>query len=106
MADASFFNSGSLEHGRDDAGELRKVFRDTYNGEPGEGAYLGYDACKLMLEARKKSGAEVFIKELPRTYEGLFSDYTFKRNGKEGSCENQNILIWNFKDHVPQEVGH
>jgi hypothetical protein len=103
--DVFYFNSGSIEFRPDHAVEFRQLFRDTYNTEPGETAYIGYDAAGMILELRKKYGADVFRKELPSgPYEGIYSEYRFRRPEKDGSCENHNISVWNFKDVIPHRV--
>jgi hypothetical protein len=102
--DVYYFNAGSIDMRPDNAVEFRQSFRDEYNTEPGESAFIGYDAAKLVMESRKRSGADVFSKEVPAPYEGLYSDYRFKRVDKDGSCENQHITIWGFKEVTPQQV--
>lgn len=101
-----YFNSGSIESRPAKAAEFRKSFRDEYNSEPGESAYIGYDAAKLLLENFKKSGDNLFIKELPTLYEGIYSDYKFKRAGKDEHSENQHINIWSFKELIPEQIEH
>lgn len=102
--DVYYFNAGSTDMRPDLAVEFRQSFRDEYNTEPGESAYIGYDAAKLMMESRKRAGADVFRKDVPPLHEGLYSDYRFKRVEKEGSCENQHITVWGFQEVIPKQV--
>lgn len=103
QCDVYVFNSGNIPVENETAAVFRKQFRDRHATEPGESAYIGFDAATMVLEGRKKQGADFFRKGSP-TYEGLFTTYKFKRETKESVLENQQISIWNFKDLSPVRV--
>lgn len=103
QCDVYVFNSGNIPVENETATIFRKQFRERHATEPGESAYIGYDAADMVLEGRKKQGSDFFQKGSP-TYEGLFTTYKFKRETKESVLENQQISIWNFKELSPVRV--
>lgn len=103
LCDVYLFNSGSIPVDNVAATAFRKQFRERHATEPGESAYIGYDAADLVLEGRKKQGADFFRKTLP-SYDGLFTTYKFKRGEKDSALENQHITVWNFKELSPERV--
>lgn len=99
-----FFNAGSIEPNEPSASRFRKNFREAYASEPGEAAFISYDATRMAVGEFRKSGNDGFIKSGEKTYKGIFTDYKLERS-VEGDClENQHIIIWSFKDRIPVKV--
>ena len=103
QCDVYVFNSGTIPYDNPEGTEFRKQFRDEHATDPGESAYIGNDAAKMILEGWKKNGA-AFINKSSLTYDGLFTAYKFKRGEKDASWENQHIDVWNFKELSPERV--
>lgn len=98
------FNAGFIDYKARETEEFRRYFRDTYNSEPGEPAYQGYDAMlvagELYLSNRLNSAADKPREKI----DGLYSDYDFYITDGGLCRENKILHFLQFNDFIPDLI--
>lgn len=85
------FSSGFIQDNSKEVEEFRKFFRESYNDEPGETAYQGYDAMSFSARELMHGGKKIKLSKSTALLSGLFTNYDFSAGMKE------NTLIHVFK---------
>lgn len=98
------FNAGFIDFKNSQTEQFRKYYRDTYNTEPSEVAYQGYDAMLVAgnLFMKHKLGEE--LNENSEKINGLFSDFSFSKTDG-GLCQENKVLHFlRYKNFTPELI--
>lgn len=99
------FSSGFIDYGTGSVLSFRKHFRDSYNIEPSEISYQGYDALVVAGKFYLKYGTKIYNEEKSFTTKGIFSEYTFVRSMKDNLNENINIHVYQPANDVTIDIA-
>ena len=77
------FSSGFIRYGSSPVENFRKYFRETYNGEPSESAFQGYDAMMFAGKNLMKFGKKFITTGKTMQVDGIYSEYIIENSAKE-----------------------
>lgn len=81
--------------------QFRKKYREEYQGEPREAAYLGFDMMGLSENLFNKKMRLKYEKiKTGKEFEGLYSNYNFIQTEEDSCRENTVIFLYKFKDNI------
>lgn len=98
------FNAGFVDYKETEIEQFRRYYRDTYNTEPGEAAFQGYDAMFVsgLLYLRKDLDSP--DEKNAKLINGLYSDYLFSKT-ENGQCvENKILHFLQFRNFIPELI--
>lgn len=77
------FSSGFIDYNSVAVENFRKHFRESYNGEPNESAFQGYDAMLFAGKNLLKFGKKFMASGKTIEVKGIFSEYRIEHEAKE-----------------------
>ncbi len=77
------FSSGFIQYGSYSVENFRKYYRETFNGEPSEFAFQGYDAMLFAGKNLMKFGKKFITTGKTISVDGIFSEYKIESAAKE-----------------------
>lgn len=87
---------------------IKKFFGDYYKKhgfEPNEYTVQGFDVAAYLINALNYQGKEWFTNPEAYTYQGLLTDYSFKRIMNNSGIEATGVRLYRYKNFKMQEVG-
>ncbi|MGB0404333.1 MAG: amino acid ABC transporter substrate-binding protein [Salibacteraceae bacterium] len=84
--------------------EFVMVYRNTYETEPTEWAFLGYDLASYFMNALSKYGTAVQNYFDENSYEGLSKNFDFKRNGVAEGFENSGLRVVKIENYQYYQI--
>lgn len=88
------FNAGFIDYNSEIVNSFRRYFRDKFNTEPSDPAYLGYDALKVAGELFLLNGKSLVNENKTEAIKGIYSDYIFLREDSTQAFENRVIHVY------------
>lgn len=98
------FNAGFVDYKETEIEQFRKYYRDTYNTEPGEAAFQGYDAMFVAGLLYLRKDLDHPDEKNAKLIKGLYSDYLFSST-ENGQCvENKMLHFLQFRNFIPELI--
>ncbi len=93
-----------VDHADPRVGAFVQAYRERYQNEPGEYAFLGYDITHFYLTALDRFGRS-FPEHFGEVHDDpLHLNFRFNRAGPENGWRNENALLLEFKDMMLRQA--
>jgi LysM repeat protein len=105
LLDVHIFTSSFVHYNYPSAINFRKNFYDTYNTEPTDVAFEGFDVMMVLGSNLAKYGTKFEEHLASQTYNGLYSSYRFETSAENPFVENHYISLCKYKNYELKKVN-
>ncbi|MBK9542439.1 MAG: LysM peptidoglycan-binding domain-containing protein [Bacteroidetes bacterium] len=99
------FNAGFVDYKDPQIEQFRRYYRDTYNTEPAEAAYQGYDAMYVAGTLYLRNELKFSSGKSEQKIDGLYSDFLFSKTDAGLCNENKILHFLRFQNFIPELIA-
>ncbi len=104
LFDAHIFTASFINYNAPDAVRFRKYFFKTYNTEPAENAFLGFDLMMMMGTEFPGHGKKIEDDIAGQSLKGLYTNYRFERT-ESSFIENSFISMCKYRNYELKRIN-
>ncbi len=105
LLDVHIFTSAFVRYNYPSAINFRKNFYDSYNIEPTDVAFEGFDIMMLLGNNLLKSGTKFTEHLADNTYNGMYSSYKFENSSENSLLENHYISFCKYQNYELKKIN-
>jgi LysM repeat protein len=105
LYDVHIFTSSFIEYNTNASLNFRKNFFNTYNIEPTDPAFEGFDMMMIMGMQLLKHGKKIRENISGSEHKGLYSSYRFEKNSENSPVENHFITVCKYRNYELRKLS-